>query len=102
MLLVLGIVGLFVLPEPWNVIGVCVAALIEVGEVFAWIKFLRRYRVSTGAEGLVGERGEVIGPDRVRVHGEIWSATAGSELTPGQRVRVAAVDGLTLTVEPDG
>ena len=101
MLLVLGIVGLFVLPEPWNVIGVCVAALIEVGEVFLWIKFLRRYRISTGAEGLVGERAEVIGPDRVKVHGEIWSATGSSQLSPGQRVRVAAVDGLTLRVEPE-
>jgi membrane-bound serine protease (ClpP class) len=101
MLLVLGIVGLFVLPEPWNVIGVCVAALIEVGEVFFWIKFLRRYRISTGAEGLVGERAEVIGPDRVRVHGEIWSATGPSQLSTGQRVRVAAVDGLTLRVEPE-
>ena len=99
MLLVLGIVGLFVLPEPWNVIGVCVAAVIEVGEVFFWIKFLRRYRISTGAEGLVGERGEAIGPDQVRVHGEIWRATAGAPLAPGERVRVAAVDGLTLHVE---
>jgi membrane-bound serine protease (ClpP class) len=99
MLLVLGIAGLFLLPDPWNVIVVCVAALIEVAEVFFWIKFLRRYRISTGAEGLVGERAEVIGPGRVRVHGEIWSATGSAGLAPGQRVRVAAVDGLTLRVE---
>jgi membrane protein implicated in regulation of membrane protease activity len=102
MLLVLGIIGLFVIPEPWNVVVVCVAALIEVGEVFFWIKFLRRYRVQTGAEGMVGERGEVIGPGRVRVRGEIWTATGGeAELEPGDRIRVAAVDGLTLRVEPD-
>ena len=101
MLLVLGIVGLFLLPDPWNVIVVCVAALIEVGEVFVWIKFLRRYRVSTGAEGLVGQRGEAIGPNRVRVHGEIWSAKARAPLATGERIRVTAVDGLTLRVEPD-
>jgi membrane-bound serine protease (ClpP class) len=101
MLLVLGIVGLFVLPDPWNVVVVCLAALVEVGEVFVWIKFLRRYRISTGAEGLVGARAEVIGPGRVRVHGEIWSATGSSPLSPGQRVRVAAVEGLTLRVEPE-
>jgi membrane protein implicated in regulation of membrane protease activity len=102
MLLLLGIVGLFVLPDPWNVVVVCLAALVEVAEVFFWIKFLRRYRVQTGAEGLVGERGEVIGPGRVRVHGEIWTASGGeAELRPGDRVRVAAVNGLTLRVEPD-
>ncbi len=99
MLLVLGIVGLFVLPEPWNVVVVCVAALIEVAEVFFWIKFLRRYRVTTGAEGMVGERAEVIGPDRVRVRGEIWQSRGPA--TGGETVRVAAVDGLTLVVEPE-
>ena len=102
MLLLLGIIGLFFLPDPWNVVVVCVAALIEVAEVFFWIKFLRRYRVQTGAEGLVGQRGEVIGPGRVRVHGEIWTAIGGeAALRPGDRVRVAAVDGLTLRVEPE-
>ena len=35
-------------------VAVVVAALIEVGEVMLWLRFLRRYRVSTGAEGLVG------------------------------------------------
>jgi membrane-bound serine protease (ClpP class) len=101
MLLLLGIIGLFVLPEPWNVVVVCVAALIEVGEVFFWIKFLRRYRVQTGAEGLVGKRGQVIGPGRVRVHGEIWNASGEVPLETGAQVRVAAVDGLTLRVEPE-
>jgi membrane protein implicated in regulation of membrane protease activity len=101
MLLILGLVGLFLLPDPWNVIVVCVAALVEVGEVFAWIKFLRRYRVSTGAEGLIGQRAEVIGPNRVRVRGEIWTAAASGPLEPGDLVMVAAVEGLTLRVEPE-
>ena len=77
-----------------------VAALIEVGEVFLWIRFLRRYRVTTGAEGMVGERAEVIGPGRVRVRGEIWSARGRGD-ERGETVRVAAVDGLTLVVEPE-
>src|SRR5262245_24552794 len=101
MMLVLGIVGLFLLPEPWNVVVVCVAALIEVGEVFFWLKFLRRYRVQTGVEAMIGERGEVIDPGRVRVRGEIWTAKSEAPMQPGDRVRVAAVEGLTLTVEPE-
>ena len=99
MILALAIAGLFFLPQPWSVVFVCVAALIEVGEVFLWIKFLRRYRVTTGAEGMLGERGEVIGPGRVRVRGEIWRARGTEGASDG--VRVTAVDGLTLVVEPD-
>jgi membrane protein implicated in regulation of membrane protease activity len=101
-----GIAGLFLLPTPWNVVAVCVAALVEVGEVAFWLRFLRRYRVQTGAEGMRGQRGEVIedfagGRGRVRVYGEIWAARAVADLRVGERVRVRAVDGLTLRVEPD-
>ena len=105
MLLALAIVGLFVLPNPWGVIALVIAALVEVGEVFLWIRFLRRYRVQTGAEGLVGERAEVIEPcdplGRVRVRGEIWNARCEGAAGPGEAVRVSAVDGLTLVVEPE-
>ena len=45
MLLALAIVGLFVLPAPWGVIAVFSAAVVEVAEVFFWIRFLRRYPV---------------------------------------------------------
>lgn len=106
MLLIGGLAGLFLLPTPWNVIVVCVAALVEVGEVAFWLRFLRRYRVRTGAEGMVGERGEVIerlagGAGRVRVRGEIWTARSEGVIEPGERVRVVAVDGLTLEVGPE-
>ena len=106
MALAAGIAGLFLLPTPWNVVAVCVAALVEVGEVAFWLRFLRRYRVQTGAEGMQGQRGEVIetfagGRGRVRVFGEIWAARAGTDLRVGDRVRVQSVDGLTLEVEAD-
>jgi len=105
-LLIAGLAGLFLLPAPWNVVVVCVAALVELGEVAFWLRFLRRYRVQTGAEAMVGEGGEVIEPfaagtGRVRVRGEIWTARSDAALERGQRVRVGAVDGLTLEVEPD-
>jgi membrane-bound serine protease (ClpP class) len=104
MLLALAIVGLFILPDPWRIVVVVAAAAIEVGEVFLWIRFLRRYRVTTGAEGLVGARAEVIrrcAPDgRVRVRGEIWNARCAEALEVGSRAEVEAVDGLTLVVRP--
>ena len=99
MILALAIAGMFVLPDPWRIVVLVCAAAIEVGEVFFWIHFLRRYRVTTGAEGMVGESARVIGPGRVRVRGEIWSARGDG--LGGDRVRVAAVDGLTLVVEPE-
>jgi membrane-bound serine protease (ClpP class) len=105
-LLALAIVGLFVLPAPWGVIAVFAAAVIEVGEIFFWIRFLRRYPVRTGAEGLVGERGEVIvrcAPlGRVRLRGEIWNAHSEEPLEAGEEVRVEAVNGLTLVVARAG
>lgn len=105
MLLALAIVGLFFLPDPWRVVVLAVAALVEVGEVFLWIKFLRRYRVTTGAEGLIGARAEVIEAcaprGRVRVRGEIWNARCSPAAGAGEAVRVAAVEGLTLVVESE-
>ena len=106
MLLALAIAGLFVLPDPWRVVVLAVAAVVEVGEVYFWIRFLRRYRVTTGSEGLVGERAVAIERcdprGRVRVRGEIWNARASSTVETGQGARIVAVDGLTLRVEPEG
>ena len=103
MLLAAAIAGLFFLPDPWRLLVLVAAAFIEVGEIYFWIRFLRRYRVTTGAEGMVGERGEVIAAcdpvGRVRVRGEIWNARCEGGAQPGERVVVAAVDGLTLVVE---
>lgn len=104
MLLALAIAGLFLLPTPWSVLAVAGAAAIEVGEIFLWRRFLRRYRVRTGAEALIGERAEVIDactPEgAVRLRGELWRARSGTPVAAGEPVRIARVDGLTLEVEP--
>ena len=105
MLLLAAFVSLFFLPEPWGYVAVVVAAVIEVAEVYFWIRFLRRYRVTTGVEGLVGERAEVVEAlaptGRVRVRGELWAARSAEPAIAGQRVRITSVDGLTLEVEPE-
>jgi membrane protein implicated in regulation of membrane protease activity len=100
MALALAIAGLFFLPDPWRFLLLVCALVVEVGEVFLWIRFLRRYRVTTGAEGMIGERAEVIGPGRVRLRGEIWHARGAEGARPGGFVTVAGVDWLTLRVEP--
>jgi membrane protein implicated in regulation of membrane protease activity len=77
--------------------------VIEVAEVAFWVRFLRRYRVSTGAEALVGRRAEVIEAcdplGRVRLRGEIWHARCEHGAAVGGRVVITGVTGLTLQVE---
>ncbi|HID93874.1 MAG TPA: nodulation protein NfeD [bacterium (Candidatus Stahlbacteria)] len=63
----------------------------------------RRKKVVTGDKGLIGEIGkalERIAPEgRVFIHGEIWKATSSVPIKKGEKVRVVAVEGLTLRVE---
>lgn len=59
----------------------------------------------TGADGLSGKTGVVkqrIDPaGKIQIHGELWRAVADKPIAEGVRVRVLAMDGLTLTVEPE-
>jgi membrane-bound serine protease (ClpP class) len=65
-----------------------------------------RRQVVTGHEQLVGGRGEVVEwrdmSGHILIRGERWKAVSNAALAPGQPVRVTALDGLTLTVEPAG
>ena len=60
-------------------------------------------RVTTGRAGIVGEEGEAITDlapgGKVYVHSEYWNAVARREIPRGTRIRVVAVDGMTLSVE---
>lgn len=64
----------------------------------------RRAKVATGREGMVGEIGaaitELAPAGKIFVHGEYWDAVSTLPAPPGARVRVTAIKGLTLTVEP--
>jgi membrane-bound serine protease (ClpP class) len=64
----------------------------------------RRNKVETGAESMIGQIGEALTPlapeGKVFVRGEYWNAVALRPVTAGVRVKVTAIDRLTLTVEP--
>lgn len=64
----------------------------------------RRRPPTTGAEEMIGSRGQVVdwrdSAGHIRVHGEIWAARGDRPLQPGTSVRVVAREGLTLIVEP--
>lgn len=61
-------------------------------------------KVATGSEGMVGKIGIVsrdLSPSgKVHVHGEIWNARSTEPLSHGTRVKVIAINGMELTVEP--
>ncbi|WP_089711746.1 NfeD family protein [Halomonas daqiaonensis] len=65
---------------------------------------LRRRAPRTGQEELVGSEATAVedfeGKGHVRLMGERWNARSTQPLTRGQAVRVTAVEGLTLEVEP--
>jgi membrane-bound serine protease (ClpP class) len=92
------------------VAAIVIAGVILAGFiVFASRKALAAHRdepVRTGSEELLGSVGEVREPldptGQVFMHGALWQARASGEgeIGLGNRVRVKAVDGLTLEVEP--
>jgi membrane-bound serine protease (ClpP class) len=94
------LLAVFVLPRPWGLAVVAVGALVEVAESVFWVRWSRRGRVQVGVETLVGAEGETRAGGYVFVNGELWRAQGAEELAAGSRVRVLAVEGLTLVVEP--
>lgn len=96
--------ALFVLPPGWGIAAVSLGIAVELAEVGFWVRFLRRYRIATGREALVGSTAQVIEScdprGRVRLRGEIWHAHCDSGAEVGRQVVVTAVHGLTLHVEP--
>jgi len=64
----------------------------------------RRNKVLTGASGMIGEIGvtrTALEPEgQVLVRGEYWDAVASATIPAGARVRVRALAGLKLVVEP--
>ena len=92
------------------VVAIILSGLILAGfVVFASRKAIAAHRdqpVRTGHEELVGAVAEVresLDPEgQVFIQGALWRAriTGGDSVQPGNRVRVKAVDGLTLEVEP--
>ncbi len=89
----------------WEVL---LPTVLVVSAFFAGVAFVvfraQFHRPATGAQGMIGEVGEVkrrLAPaGKVFVHGELWNAVAKQPIEEGRRVRVVAVKGLLLEVEP--
>ena len=89
----------------WGVLIPTVGFLSAFFVVIAGLAFRSQVGAArTGQRGLVGKVGVVrqaIDTEgKVFVHGELWRATAGVPIESGCKVRVIAIEGLTLTVVP--
>jgi membrane-bound serine protease (ClpP class) len=105
MFFVLALLLLLFLPSPWNLVGALVSLGLFVLEVVYWQRRMRSRKVQTGVENLVGAVGtvtETLAPvGQIRVLGELWEARSTRTLAAGSSIRVVAVNGLRLDVEPE-
>lgn len=104
-LLIAILVAVFLLPWPWSGVAVVAAAVWEALSAAFGIWYSRRGQPRVGPESLVGTSGEVVEAcrplGRVRLGGELWRARCEEGAAVGERVRVQAVEGLTLVVAPE-
>jgi membrane-bound serine protease (ClpP class) len=90
----------------WGVVLPMALVMAGAALVLAWnARRVQQQRSPTGKEGLVGARGRTagdVGPEggHVTLQGERWAAEAEAPIPAGRTVRVVAVDGLRLKVEP--
>src|SRR3954452_18698577 len=103
-LVVAILLAFFVLPSPWGVVAVVLAALWEVGEGWFMIRWTQRHRAQVGAEALIGRTGKVVVAcmprGQVAVSGERWQAECVAGAAVGEQVVIERIDGLTLLVVP--
>ena len=90
-------------PAPYHTniwLIVTVTALLGGFWAFAISKAVavRRAPVRVGPQEIVGMEGVARSGGQVFVRGELWRARSSESLRPGDRVRVAGLDGLTLDV----
>ena len=91
---------------PYTLIGgVAAASAAFLIFVVGMLVRVRRRPVVSGREHMIGASGEALedfdGEGWARVRGETWRVRSHVPLRRGQRLRVAAIDGLVLTVEID-
>ena len=84
------------------VVGLAVVSAVSIAAFGAFAVKSRRRPVVSGREDMIGAAGtvEIMQGDEgwAQVHGERWRIVSSAPLQPGDRIRVAGIDGLTLTV----
>ncbi len=88
----------------WRVIlpSVLLTAALFIVAMYLVFKTHRKQTI-TGKEGLIGAVGvceaEINPEGKIFLHGEFWNSISEEVIHPKEKVKVVAVDGLTLRVE---
>jgi membrane-bound serine protease (ClpP class) len=103
-LLVVAIVlAIFFLPQPWGIVAVVAAGVVEAAESLALLRWSKRRRTRVGVETLVGRTAIAVGRlaprGQVKIGGELWEACSDRPVEGGTEVVVKGIEGLTLVVE---
>jgi membrane-bound serine protease (ClpP class) len=89
-------------PDLWTVLPVALTLMVGLMLLVRLVVASQRRKPSTGAAGMTGLEGTAdtaLDPEGwVRVQGERWRAVADAPIAAGEKIRVMAVDGLTLRV----
>ncbi len=98
------LLAVFVLPSPWGLAAVAVAAVLELAETGLFIWWSKRRKSSVGVDALVGRVGvassDLSPQGQVKIAGELWQARCAGGCDAGTQVVVRAVEGLLLVVDP--
>ncbi len=96
-----------VLSISWmTILAVALLSALFVFGVLSFAVKAQLSKVKTGKEGLAGETGtarsDVFESGKVFVHGELWNARSDEPITAGEKVVVASVEDMILTVTKKG
>ena len=96
------LLAFFVLPWPWGLIAIAGGLAVETVELTWGLRLARRWKPGTGAEAMIGKEARVVARchpiGQVKVHGELWQARCEEVADVGEKVRIEAIEGLTLVV----
>ena len=87
-----------------TIIGTTAVSALFIILLTSRVAMMRRKRIHTGAEAMVGACGEAradfTGSGLVWVNGESWQARSSIPVSKGDKVRILSISGLELNIEP--
>ena len=87
-----------------TIIGTTAVSAFFVILLMSRVAMMRRKRIHTGVEAMVGTMGEArsdfTGSGLVWVNGESWNAHSSVPVKKGDQVKILSVSGLDLIIEP--
>ena len=87
-----------------TIVGTTAVSALFIILLTSRVAMMRRKRIHTGAEAMVGACGEAradfTGSGLVWVNGESWMARSSVPVSKGDKVRILSISGLELNIEP--